>query len=89
MFSETLRKHPPVPYLDRECTSTYKLNDNVTVVKGTPVFVNVMALHYDPKVFPDPEEWKPDRMYNVAESDNLQFSFLPFGDGPHFCIGKL
>nr|DAB41794.1 TPA_inf: cytochrome P450 CYP332A39 [Operophtera brumata] len=85
---ETLRKYPPVPHLDRECTATYRLDERVTVEKGTPVFVNVMALHYDPKVFPNPEQWNPDRMSNVAESDNLQFSFVPFGDGPHFCIGK-
>ncbi|KOB74091.1 Uncharacterized protein OBRU01_04023 [Operophtera brumata] len=64
----------------------HELDERVTVEKGTPVFVNVMALHYDPKVFPNPEQWNPDRMSNVAESDNLQFSFVPFGDGPHFCI---
>lgn len=69
------------------CNKRYKLNDDVTVEKGTPVFVNVMALHYDEEVFPEPEQWKPERMHNIVESDNMQCSLLPFGEGPRFCIG--
>lgn len=86
-FLETLRKYPAVQNLDRVCTKQYKLNDHVTIEKGTPVYVNCVALQYDEKSFPNPQEWRPKRMENVQETDNLQFTFLPFGDGPRFCIG--
>ncbi|CAK1599619.1 unnamed protein product [Parnassius mnemosyne] len=87
-ISETLRKYPPVPYLDRICNKTYKLNDEVTIEKGTPVFLNIIAIHYDEKIYPEPEQWRPERMNCSADSDNLNFTYLPFGDGPRFCIGK-
>ncbi|CAH2233755.1 jg3617 [Pararge aegeria aegeria] len=85
---ETMRKHPPVPYLDRLCQKEYKLDDHVTIEKGLPVFINVLALHYNDEYFPDPEEWRPQRFNSCSEGDNLNYNFLPFGEGPRFCIGK-
>lgn len=77
-----------MPRLDRICNKTCKLTDDLTVEAGTPVFVNVVALHHDPKNFPEPEKWKPERMMNVQETDHLGFTLLPFGTGPRSCIGK-
>lgn len=88
MFSETLRKYPPVPYLDRVCNKTFKINDNLTIEKGVPVFLNVLALHYDENQYPQPHEWRPERTYDLSDNDNRGFTFLPFGDGPRFCIGE-
>lgn len=83
-----MRKHTPVPYLDRVCTQDYKLNDDLTITKGTPVFVNVLAIHFDERIYPQPEQWLPERFLGQPESDNLNYTFLPFGEGPRFCIGK-
>nr|DAB41795.1 TPA_inf: cytochrome P450 CYP332A42 [Calycopis cecrops] len=85
---ETMRKYPPVPYLDRLCNKTYKLNDEVTIEKGVPVFVNIMAIHHNKEIYPEPNQWKPERFINVSDGDNLNYTFIPFGDGPRFCIGK-
>ncbi|CAF4781552.1 unnamed protein product [Pieris macdunnoughi] len=85
---ETMRKYPPVAYLDRICNKRYMLNDDVVIEKGTPVFVNVLAIHYDEKNFPEPNKWKPERFTSASDSDNVQFTFMPFGEGPRFCIGK-
>ncbi|CAH2100102.1 unnamed protein product [Euphydryas editha] len=85
---ETLRKHTPVAYLDRLCLKDYKINDNFTIEKGTPVFINVLAIHYNEKYYPEPLKWKPERFLNKSETDNSDFTFLPFGEGPRFCIGK-
>nr|AXB26395.1 CYP332A24 [Yponomeuta padella] len=85
---ETLRKYPPVPHLDRICIKEYKLDDKLVVEKGTPVFVNVGAIHHDPQNYPEPMEWRPERFIASQEGDNRQFTFIPFGEGPRFCIGK-
>ncbi|XP_045760427.1 cytochrome P450 6k1-like [Maniola jurtina] len=85
---ETMRKHTPVPYLDRLCQKEYTLNEHVTIERGVPVFINVLAIHYNEKYFPDPEQWRPERFTSYSEGDNLNFTFLPFGEGPRFCIGK-
>ena len=35
-FDETLRKYPPAPFLIRECTKNYQINDLI-IEEGTPV----------------------------------------------------
>nr|DAB41791.1 TPA_inf: cytochrome P450 CYP332A33 [Melitaea cinxia] len=85
---ETLRKYASVAYLDRLCINDYKLDDNFTIKKGTPVFINVLAIHYNEKYYPEPEKWLPERFLNKSDSINTDFTFLPFGEGPRFCIGK-
>ncbi|XP_026725871.1 cytochrome P450 6k1-like [Trichoplusia ni] len=84
---ETLRKYPPVPFLDRICNKTYKLNDEVTIEKGTPVFVNVIGIHHSEDYFPEPGKWLPERFVETSDADNLDFTFLPFGGGPRNCMG--
>uniref|UniRef100_A0A336JYZ5 CSON009146 protein n=1 Tax=Culicoides sonorensis TaxID=179676 RepID=A0A336JYZ5_CULSO len=83
---ETLRKFPGLPVLLRECTKDYKIpNSKLTIKKGTSVFVSAIGLQYDPKYFPDPFKFDPDRF---LEDSNLQNkdAYLPFGDGPRKCI---
>ncbi|KAI5642504.1 cytochrome p450 domain-containing protein [Phthorimaea operculella] len=84
---ETLRKHPPVPFLDRMCN---KQNDiqGVKIEPGVPVLVNVVAIHHDPRYWPEPEKWDPERPTATNDNDNVNYTFLPFGEGPRFCIGK-
>lgn len=46
-----------------------------------------MALR-DPDVYPNPDEFDPDRYYSGdAEIKGLK-NFLVFGTGPHYCIGQ-
>lgn len=85
--TETLRKYPPLPYLDRKCNRTYQLNDEVTIEKDIIVYVNVLAIHHNENIYPEPKKWKPERFINMSDGDNLNYTFLPFGEGPRFCIG--
>ncbi|XP_069671901.1 probable cytochrome P450 6a14 [Periplaneta americana] len=86
--AETLRKHPPASFLFRECTKEYKIPDSEVVVeKGSQVVVPVMGLHYDPKYFPDPTRFDPDRFTEEVKKTRHHYSYLPFGEGPRICIG--
>ncbi|CAB3245292.1 unnamed protein product [Arctia plantaginis] len=87
-IKETLRKYSPVPFLDRICCETYKLTDEVTLEKGTPIYVNVSAIHYNEEYYPNPQEWHPERFEGATENDNHNFTFLTFGEGPRVCLGK-
>jgi cytochrome P450 family 6 len=89
-IAETLRKYPPVPFLTRECTKGYTIpGTDVTLEKGMLVVIPVLGIHKDPKYYPNPEKFDPDRFRVEAKSKRHHFTYLPFGEGPRVCIGKL
>ncbi|EFA12857.1 cytochrome P450-like protein [Tribolium castaneum] len=86
---ETLRKYPVLPFLDRTCKEDYKLpNSNVVIEKGTPVFIPMFGLHYDPQYFPNPQKYDPERFSDENMQNITPFSYIPFGEGPRNCIGE-
>lgn len=87
---ETLRKYPPVPVLNRECSKDYKIpNTNLTIPKGTPLLIPALGLQRDPKIYQNPLEFKPERFASKSTgSDADGLYYMPFGDGPRVCIGK-
>ncbi|XP_053980183.1 uncharacterized protein LOC128877154 [Hylaeus volcanicus] len=88
VVSETLRKYPPLAFLDRVCNTNYKVpNSDLTLEKGTPVFISIFGLHYDPKYFPDPQTYDPERFNEANKQQRPSCVYIPFGDGPHICIG--
>jgi cytochrome P450 family 6 len=88
-FSETLRKYPSVPILNRECTKEYKIpGTDVFLEKGMATVIPVLAIHHDPKYYPDPERFDPERFSEVEKAKRHQYVYLPFGEGPRICIGK-
>jgi cytochrome P450 family 6 len=58
------------------------------VEKGVQILLPVLGLHHDPKYYPDPEKFDPERFNEVEKKKRPQFSFLPFGEGPRICIGQ-
>lgn len=89
VISETLRKYPPLGFLDRVALQNYKIpNSDVTLEKGTPIYIPMIGLHYDPKYFPNPEKYDPLRFSENVKKSRPNFVYMPFGEGPHICIGK-
>jgi cytochrome P450 family 9 len=91
VVSEALRKWPPTIGLDRLCTKDYKMQHNghdLVIEKDALVMFPVYALHQDPKYFPDPEQFIPERFDDDNKRNIVTGSYLPFGIGPRNCIGK-
>ncbi|KAK5638185.1 hypothetical protein RI129_012480 [Pyrocoelia pectoralis] len=85
---ESLRMHPILGFLDRRCTKTYQIpNTDIVIDKGVPVYVSLYGLHNDPKYFPDPEKYNPERFAPENKERLERFAFLPFGEGRRNCIG--
>lgn len=88
VISEALRKYPPLPLLDRVADSNYHVpGTDLVIEKGTPVYVSLLGLHYDPEYFENPEKFDPERFSNTNK-DSAKRAYYPFGDGPHACIGN-
>ncbi|XP_069673194.1 probable cytochrome P450 6a14 [Periplaneta americana] len=89
VISETLRKHPAVPFLIRQCTKEYRIPDSEVVVEtGSLILIPIMGLHYDAKYYPEPTRFDPDRFTEEVKKTRHHYCYLPFGGGPHTCIGK-
>ncbi|RVE46813.1 hypothetical protein evm_008521 [Chilo suppressalis] len=85
VIKETLRKYPPMGWLDRVAEKTYRIDDKLTIAKGTSVYVNSMGMQHDPDYYPDPDRFDPDRF--LPENDDGSRPYMPFGEGPRICIG--
>lgn len=77
--------------ISRVCTSNTQLCHeglSYSVMEGTSVTVPIHALHMDPKYYPQPEEFRPERFSKEASKTRHPYVFLPFGAGPRECPGK-
>ena len=79
--SVTPRKTPPV--FDRDAPDV-----NVRLPAGSLVQVFPVVTQNDPRWFPDPEKFDPNR-FAPGKTEHLpQFAYFPFGGGPRVCIGN-
>ncbi|KAJ6639104.1 putative cytochrome P450 6d4, partial [Pseudolycoriella hygida] len=89
-IDETLRKYPTLPVLTRQCTIPYTIpGTNVCIEKGTLTMIPTLALHRDPKFYPKPDTFDPDRFYveNIGSKPFVDQPYLPFGVGGRICPG--
>ncbi|XP_055906586.1 probable cytochrome P450 6g2 [Eupeodes corollae] len=92
---EVLRMYPPLPFLDRQCTLakdekefSLEPESNFAIPNNMPVFIPTFGIQRDPKYFPNPEQFDPER-FSLENKANLHpYTYMPFGLGPHNCIGE-
>lgn len=92
IMSETLRRWPQVPASDRYVNKPYVLEKydgtKVQLNVGDSVILPSTALHMDPKFFPNPEKFDPERFSDENKDKIVPGSYLPFGIGPRSCIAS-
>lgn len=89
-FPETLRKYPPLAVLQRRTLKNYKISDSdVVIPAGTSIVVSNYGLHMDEKYFDNPHEFRPERFTEEEKTKRPNYTYLPFGEGPRYCIGNL
>ncbi|KAJ8667186.1 hypothetical protein QAD02_008848 [Eretmocerus hayati] len=88
VMKETLRKYPPGVILQRKVSEPYTFNGTkIRVPEGMKVLIPVWAIHHDPEIYPDPKKFDPERFDPKNLSARHPMSFLPYGGGPHICVG--
>lgn len=85
---ETLRLYPVIGVITRDVVEDYTLPTGVHLKKGTRIHFPVHYNHRDPKHFPEPEVFRPERFLGEERQKIKPYSYMPFGEGSRICIGK-
>jgi cytochrome P450 len=87
VFKETLRRYPPLPVIPRVATRAFDWN-GYRIPEGSMVVVSPIVTHHMKEWWDDPWRFDPDRFGPArAEHERHTHSWIPFGGGPHMCIG--
>lgn len=91
VVSEALRKWPPALLMDRLCTKEYSLEfdeKKITIKEGHLVWIPIYGLHMNPKYFPNPSLFDPERFSGENIAQMTPGTYFPFGAGPRSCLGS-
>ncbi|MCE7982242.1 MAG: cytochrome P450 [Caldilinea sp. CFX5] len=84
---ESMRLYPPAWTIQREATSDVVIGGYM-IPKGSDVLISQYGVQRDPRWYPDPERFDPDRWENDLLKQLPKYAYFPFGGGPRLCIGQ-
>ncbi|CAM8922589.1 unnamed protein product [Rhodiola kirilowii] len=89
VVKETLRLHPPAPFLVPHKSITDVNIDGFTVPVASQILINVWSMGHDSKIWTNPESFEPERFLNseMMEYKGRNFELIPFGAGRRICPG--
>lgn len=95
-LKESLRKYSVVPTVVRQAVDDIKVGE-YDIPAGTTIMVNMQGVHHNPKFWPEPLTYRPERFFTESELDGKKvrsekklepYTFLPFVEGPRMCLGQ-
>jgi len=87
VVKESLRLYPPAYVIGRESLEQCTLG-GYDVAPHTTVYLSPWVLHRDPRHFPEPEAFRPERWLDGSAAGLPRYAYIPFGGGPRVCIGE-
>jgi cytochrome P450 len=85
VVDETLRLYPPAWVMMRGTLRPFATQE-LELPAQASVIICPYSLHRDPRFFPDPQSFSPDRFAQPSEA--MTRAFIPFGLGNRMCIGS-
>ena len=82
-IKETMRLFPAGTWTGRLAMQPFQL-DSHSLPKGTWVVMSPYVTHRIPELFPEPDQFLPERWLSIHRS---AYEFMPFSAGPRYCIG--
>jgi cytochrome P450 len=80
---EGMRVRPVIPMIVRLVKRRWQLGDYV-VPADTPVAMSIVAVHHRPDVYPEPNEFRPERFIQHKPGT---YTWISFGGGIRRCLG--
>jgi cytochrome P450 len=87
VLAESLRLFPPAWAMGRYARADFRLGEYVLPAKTT-VLISQFITHRDPRFFPDPLRFDPERFTPEAKAHRSKLTYFPFGAGVRQCIGE-
>ncbi|CAH1178924.1 unnamed protein product [Phaedon cochleariae] len=94
VISEVLRKWPSQAGAERICTKTCTIDPKtpeqppLRLAEGDLLLIPTYGIHRDPKFYPNPDKFDPERFSEENKGRIQPYSYQPFGLGPRNCIGS-
>ncbi len=87
VMAESMRLYPPAWAMGRYALNDFQLGEFFLPAKTT-VLMSQFITHRDPRFFPDPLRFDPERFTPEARARRAKFTYFPFGAGFRQCIGE-
>lgn len=87
VFAESLRLYPPAWVIARRVVEPLQLGAHTLPVNSMAV-MSPWVVHHDPRLFPAPNRFDPERFTPEAKAARHRFAYFPFSAGPRNCIGE-
>lgn len=84
---ESMRLYPPAYGVGREALEDCEIG-GFRIPRGSQVFMFQWVTQRDPRFFPEPDEFKPERWTDDFVNALPRYAYFPFGGGPRICIGN-
>jgi cytochrome P450 len=87
VIKEGMRLYPPAWTTGREALEDVEIG-GYHIPKGSQLLMSQWIVHRDPRWFPNPEAFDPDRWKPERTEALPRYGYFPFGGGPRVCIGN-
>jgi cytochrome P450 len=85
--SEAMRLWPPVWAIGREAREEIEVRGH-TIPVGDQILLCQWTVHHDPRWFPEPLAFRPERWLDGSTDALPRGAYFPFSGGPRVCVGE-
>ena len=87
VFAEAIRLYPSVWIIERRAVADDEIG-GYHIPIGSTVVISPYVLHRHPEFWTDPDRFDPERFLPEQSAARPNHAYIPFGIGPHQCIGQ-
>jgi cytochrome P450 len=87
VIAESMRLYPPAWAMGRRAINDFELGGYHLPARSS-VFMSQFVMQRNPRFFPDPLRFDPQRFTPENEAARPRFAYFPFGGGVRQCVGE-
>jgi cytochrome P450 len=88
ILAESMRLYPPTWIFIRIAQKDETLPSGATIPAGAKLYLCQYVMHRNPRYWPNPERFDPERFSESAKKERHKLAYFPFGGGVRVCIGE-